>query len=124
MDKTEVIGGNRLFGVGEDHAFEHQSLDQKFIQNKASTFFFSMKSDAMEPYFMKEDVLIVDRSKNYQRGQVALVFYQNEMICRRIDYENGLLILRADSNRFQNITIGQEDEVKVFGVVIGLARHT
>ncbi len=123
MSKEEIIGGSRLFAMGEDHAFEHQSLDDKFVQNKASTFFFSMRSAAMAPLFMKGDVLIVDRSKNHDNGKVALVFYQNEMLCRRIKLENGVLSLLADSHHFQDITINQDDEIKIFGVVIGLARH-
>jgi DNA polymerase V len=123
MSKEETISGSRLFGIGEDHAFEHQSLDQKFVQNKASTFFFAMRSNAMAPLFMKEDVLIVDRSKKHEKGKVALVFYQNEMVCRRIDFEDSVLILRSDNSNFQDITIHQDDEVKIFGVVIGLARH-
>ena len=115
----------RLFAIGDDFAFERQSLDEKFVANKASTFFFHMNSQAMEPYICQEDTLIVDRSQKEKKNDVILAFYEDQMLCRRLgdDFGHGTLTLVADNPLFKKIRISQGEELKIFGVVIGIARH-
>ena len=51
-----------LFGIHDDFSEKYQSLDERFIKNKASTFFFKASGKAMAPLILPDDVLIVDRS--------------------------------------------------------------
>ena len=39
-----------LFGITNDHIENYQSLDERFVKNKASTYFFEAESDSMSPF--------------------------------------------------------------------------
>jgi DNA polymerase V len=51
-----------LFGISDDYIEKYQSLDARFIKNKASTFFFQAASDSMEPLIF-ENVISSDKIK-------------------------------------------------------------
>ena len=86
-----------LFGISEDHIKNYQSLDLRFIKNKAATFFFEAEGDAMFPYILEKDVLIVDRSLDPQSGSVVIASFGSEFFCRHLEYTETGVILRAEN---------------------------
>ena len=73
-----------LFGIHDDFSEKYQSLDERFIKNKASTFFFKASGKAMAPLIFPDDVLIVDRSVGPVDGRVAVIAFEGELLCKRI----------------------------------------
>lgn len=111
-----------LFGISEDFVEKYLSLDEKFTQNKASTFYVRASGDSMLPRIEDKDILVVDRSITPLSGSIIAVFFNGSPICKQFFVYNGKKYLRSFNTKYQDIEITEEDELEVFGVVIGLAR--
>lgn len=106
-----------LFGIKEDHQEHYQSLDERFVKNKLSTFFFEAEGDAMSPLVLPGDVLVVDRSVSAHFGHLILAIYNEEILCRRLVREKGKIVLRADNPKVRSIELTGERDLVVWGVV-------
>lgn len=112
-----------LFGISEDHIKSYQSLDLRFIKNKAATFFFEAEGDAMAPYVLEKDVLIVDRSLDPQPGSLVIASVGSDFYCRRLEHSGQNIILRAENPIYPDIEIKEQD-LQIFGVVRSFVRDT
>jgi DNA polymerase V len=114
-----------LFGISEDFIESYQSLDSLFIKNKFSTFFFEADGDSMEPTIFSGQILIVDRSIQNFIGRVAVVSFQNKLICKRIirskNSTDGLILYSDNHCRYPEIHVHNPDDLHYFGVVIAVA---
>ena len=112
-----------LFGIHDDFSEKYQSLNEHFIKNKASTFFFKASGHAMAPLILPDDILIVDRSIDPADGRVAVIAFEGELLCKRIfRFRNGV-ILRSDNPAYQDIRVSNELEAAVWGIVVAIARE-
>lgn len=110
-----------LFGISDDFIDKYQSLDQLFIRNKYSTFFFECSGDSMEPTIKNGQLLIVDRSiKDFHR-RVCIVVYEDKLVCKRVYLGNDSVILKSDNPKYKDIVIKNEDSTLFWGVVTGVA---
>jgi DNA polymerase V len=107
-----------LFGVSEDFLEEYQSLDERFIKNKTSTFFFQAVGDSMIPTIFPGEYLVVDRSIDQFHGRVCVVTYNGELLCKRVFKTREGLLLKSDNNRFKDIIVRESFETSLWGVVI------
>ncbi|MBT4760917.1 MAG: hypothetical protein HOO06_04390 [Bdellovibrionaceae bacterium] len=111
-----------LFGISEDYIENYQSLDERFVKNKSSTFFFQAEGSSMQPLIFSDDVLIVDRSIEYMHGRVSVFSLDGDMFCKRIFKRNGKLVLSSENKKFSDIVINEEQVFHLFGVVVAIAR--
>ena len=72
-----------LFGVSDDFSEDFLSLDSKLILHPEATFFFRASNDVLAPDILKNDILIVDRSKTPKKGDVVILYHDGERLCRR-----------------------------------------
>lgn len=107
-----------LFGIAEDFSEQYQSLDERFVKRKESTFFFQAVGSSMEPTIFPGEVLVVDRSLTTFNGRVCVVAYNGELICKRILLQRDHLLLRSDNKKFKDIPVFEEQDALVWGVVI------
>jgi len=112
-----------LFGIVNDHVENYQSLDKRFVKNKASTYFFEAESDSMSPLIMEKDVLIVDRSLESYPGCIVVCSLNGEMLCKRLIEKSGKLFLCSENKKYKDIELYEEGDFSVFGVVRGIARE-
>lgn len=117
---SEIACG--LFGISEDYVDDYLSLDEKFLKNKNSTFFVRASGDSMEPEIKAGDILIVDRSLEPEHQSIVALFYNGSPICKKLEFRYPYKRLVSLNNAYEPITIKEDDEVLIFGVVIGLAR--
>jgi DNA polymerase V len=110
-----------LFGVIEDFPEAYQSLDERFVRNRASTFFFESQGTAMEPSIFEGEILIVDRSIRQSEGRVCIVAYQDALLCRRLQKRQGRIWLVPDNPQHKVIEIAHPSELNIWGVVISKA---
>lgn len=110
-----------LFGVSDDFIEKYQSLDQLFIKNKFSTFFFEAAGDSMEPTIYPGQILIVDRSRTDFHGRVCVVNLDDKMICKRVIQKENLVILKSDNPKHKDIIIENNESLSFWGVVIANA---
>lgn len=106
-----------LFGISEDHLEDYQSLDQRFVKNKTSTYFFEAEGESMAPLILPGDVLVVDRSLKGSFGRVVIVVYEQELICRRLQREGGRIVLRSENPRYPDLCLSSDRELIFWGVV-------
>ncbi|MFC2075033.1 LexA family protein [Bdellovibrionota bacterium] len=112
-----------LFGISEDFTEKYLSLDERFIQNKASTYFFEAESDSMKPLICPGDILIVDRSLECRSGRVVVASISGEFVCKRFVRTADGVVLRSENRAYRDINVTEEMELVVFGVVRGIARE-
>ena len=112
-----------LFGIVNDHIENYQSLDERFVKNKASTYFFEAESNSMSPLIMEGDVLIVDRALESYPNCIVVCALNGEMLCKRLMEKNGSLFLFSENQSYKPIEINEESDFMVFGVVRGIARE-
>lgn len=110
-----------LFGITDDFIEERQSLDQLFIQNKNSTFFFECDGDSMEPTIRAGQILIIDRSITVFHNRVCIVRHEDKLMCKRVFIKNDSIVLRSDNQKYKDIVIINQESSILWGVVIGAA---
>ena len=110
-----------LFGISDDFIEDYQSLDQRFIKNRTSSFLFEADGDSMEPTIFKGDLLLVDRSiENFDR-KVCIVAFDGQLICKRVFKANNGITLRSDNTNYKDIVVMNNELVTIWGVVT--SRH-
>lgn len=109
-----------LFGISDDFIEKYQSLDSLYVKNKFATFFFEAAGDSMEPTIRSGQVLVVDRSRTDYWGRVAVLSYEDKLICKRIirPARGEGLILRSDNPKYKDILIENTDSVSFWGLVV------
>ncbi|MBT3236181.1 MAG: S24 family peptidase [Bdellovibrionales bacterium] len=112
-----------LFNVVEDHINPYLSLDERFVKNRHSTFFFRAKSEAMAPLITIGDTLIVDRSLPALPNMIVIASINGELICRRLKKIKHRLTLCADHPDHPPISIQETEEGVVWGVVRSSVRE-
>ena len=111
-----------LFGISEDFIENYLSLDEKFAKNREATFYIRASGDSMSPKIENGDILIVDRSIKAINRSIVAIFLNGTPMCKQIILEKNKKILRSFNQSYKEILIGEDDELALFGVVIGLAR--
>ena len=107
-----------LFGISDDFIENYQSLDERFVKNKESTFFFKATGKSMMPTIFPGEILVVDRSISNFDHRVCVVNYNGELLCKRVIIFSRHLILRSDNSTFKDISVFDEQSALVWGVVI------
>jgi len=110
-----------LFGISDDFIEKYQSLDQLFVKNKFSTFFFEAAGDSMEPTIYEGQILIVDRSLTAFHGRVCVVCVDDKMMCKRVLQKENLVILKSDNLKHKDIIIENNESLSFWGVVVANA---
>jgi DNA polymerase V len=110
-----------LFGISDDFIEKYQSLDQLFVKNKFSTFFFEAAGDSMEPTIFPGQILIVDRSRQDFHGHVCVVCLDDSMICKRVFQKENIVILKSDNHKYKDIVVENNESLSFWGVVIANA---
>jgi DNA polymerase V len=111
-----------LFGIADDFTENYLSLDEKYLTNKESTFFVRAGGDSMLPEIKPNDILIVDRSIKLTHGCIATFYLNGSAICKQyLKIPSGILLHSLNPDH-KDIHIKDDDELQLFGVVIGLAR--
>jgi len=111
-----------LFGISEDFIENYLSLDEKFAKNREATFYIRASGDSMLPRIENGDILVVDRSLPVRSGSIVAIFFNGTALCKQLIHESNQKILRSLNPKFKDIIIGEDDELALFGVVVGLAR--
>lgn len=110
-----------LFGITDDFIEKYQSLDQLFIKNKFSTFFFESTEDSMEPTIYRGQILIVDRSHTDFHGRVCVICLDDRVLCKRVIQKENYVILKSDNTKYKDIMIENNESLSFWGIVIANA---
>lgn len=112
---------NPGFGSHGEDMPEHIDLIRMLVKNKAATFFFRVGDTGMSEGFLnKEDILIVDRSRDVHDNCMAVCFLDGEFTLKKIKMENGkttLISANDNSGTQKPVIITKNSQSPVWGVV-------
>lgn len=111
-----------LFGISEDFLESSLCLNERFVKNKSSTYFFRAEGESMEPTIWDGDILIVDRSMEVQHKDIIVGHLFGDFICKQFTRSEGKVILQSFNPKMRPITLNEHSDFTFFGVVIGLGR--
>ena len=108
------------FGAAADDYMERGiDLNEQLIRNKAATYFFRMKGDAMrEAGIFDNDVLIVDRSLKLANGKIIVAVLNGELLVRRFHKNFSSAFLVPENSRYKSINLAEFNDFTVWGVVV------
>ncbi len=108
---------------GDDLVEKPLDLNDLLIDNPTATFFVRVAGDSMEgAKIFAGDILIVDRSVTPKDGAIVLAAVYGELVVKRLKKQRGVVQLCSEQEGYEPITITDNEEVFIWGVVIGSAR--
>ena len=106
--------------------YEEESLDfnNYLIENKPATFVFSVRGDSMTGASIENgDKVVVDRSRTPKHQDIVVAVVDGEYTIKRLFRQAGKIELRAENPAYPSIVFNKENELVVWGVVIGVVRR-
>jgi len=108
---------------GDDQVENILDINDLVVKNPASTFFVRVAGDSMEGVgIFDNDVLVVDRSKDAKDGLIVVAAVNGELVVKRLSIKGGLRQLISESELYSPITLGEDEECFIWGVVVGSVR--
>ena len=65
------------------------------------------------------DILVVDKSVRPKHGHIVVAFVDGQRLVKRLYRRAGRVALVAESPNYPTLDIGEEQELVVWGVVVG-----
>ncbi len=105
----------------EEELLDTISFDQFLIQNPTATYLVRVSGDSMiEAGILPGDIVIVDRSKNAQDGDIVIAQIDNDWTMKYLQIKNNQVSL-IPANKNYNI-IYPKEELNIGGVIVGVVR--
>jgi DNA polymerase V len=101
----------------EDFSDERIDLNKILIQNPLSTYYVKVIGNSMEPDFCDGDLLIIDKSLEWDDNRIALCFVEGEFTLKRIRYKDDKCFLIPSNSEYPLIEISEYDNSIIWGVV-------
>jgi len=106
----------------DDYLDRSLDLHSYLIKHPAATYLARAKGDSMQGRgIYNGDLLIVDRSRIVQHGDIIIAVLDGQLCCKILD-KNKHRLLSANKN-YQPIAINEFSELIIEGVVIHSVRH-
>jgi len=94
------------------------SLDQIVVKNKSATFYAKASGNSMIGAGIADgDVLVIDRSLEPADNKIAVCYIDGDFTVKRIKIEKNSICLVPENKAFEPITITEENELIIWGIV-------
>ena len=102
----------------DDHMDTKLDLNEHLVKHPAATFFVRVTGDSMINAGIHDgDLLVVDRSLEPKIGKVVIAAVTGELTVKRYARSNGKVFLMPENENYQPITINEEEDIHIWGVV-------
>lgn len=101
----------------DDFFHDYISLDELLVDHKETTFFARVSGSSMGNDFSDGDLLIIDKSLEWEENKIALCFIDGEFTLKRIKMNDGKCFLVPSNKDFPLIEVNYEQGVTIWGVV-------
>ena len=107
----------------DDHVAQRLNPSDYLVENDAATFFVRVKGDSMiEAGIFDNDVLVIDRSRTQQTGDIVLAMLDGEFTVKILGQsEEGVNLIPANRD-YPSIEIKKGQSLEIWGVVTGSMR--
>ncbi len=93
-------------------------LNKELSTNQLATFYIKVKGNSMiDAGINDKDVLVVDRSLEPKNNKIAICFIDGEFTVKRLRIENNELQLIPENSKYKPITITEENQFIIWGIV-------
>jgi len=107
----------------EEYAEGTLDLHRYLIPHQESSFYVRIKGQSMTGAgILDGDLLVVDRSREPRHGDIVLAVIDNELTVKELDQQGPQPRLRAHHPDYAPIAMRSEQELLVWGVVVGVVR--
>lgn len=101
-----------------DHLEKLISLDELFEIRAPHVYLAKISGDSMQGAgIFNGDLVIVDRSKTAQHGDIVVAALNTECVCKRLHKRGDQVVLIAENPKFPPRYVMEGDELVVWGVV-------
>ncbi|MCH7418629.1 LexA family protein [Pseudomonas mosselii] len=101
-----------------DHLERHISLDELFDLRAPHVYLVQVEGDSMQGAgIFSGDLLIVDRSKEAEHGDIVIAAINAEPVCKRLYRRDGVLILQSENPAYPQRHVMEGDDLIIWGVV-------
>lgn len=101
-----------------DHLEKHISLDELFEIRAPHVYLVKIEGESMiGAGIYSGDLVIVDRSREAQHGDIVIAALNTEPLCKRLHKSAGQLILMSEHKSYPPRHILEGDELAIWGVV-------
>jgi DNA polymerase V len=108
----------------DDYLESGLDLNGLLVRNPAATFMVRVSGDSMIDVGIHDgDILVVDRSETAAHGKIVVAALDGEMTVKRLHLKGGRCRLVPENKAFQPIQVGTEQDLQVWGVVVGVVRR-
>tara|TARA_B100000780_G_scaffold74702_1_gene50233 strand:+ start:2641 stop:3075 length:435 start_codon:yes stop_codon:yes gene_type:complete len=102
----------------EDHLDLDLDLNSYLIQHPSATFCVRVEGESMiGAGIQSDDVIMIDRSLDPQKGSIVLAVLDGEFTVKRVDVQDDKLYLLPENPKLKPIEVGEEMSFQVWGVV-------
>jgi DNA polymerase V len=117
-----TVSAGTPFGV-TDHIDRKLDLNEHLIQHPAATFFVRAAGKSMLGAGIDEgDMLIVDKSLEVKNGKIIIAAINGELTVKRYQRFGDKVTLIAENDEFDDIKLGEGEELNVWGVVTNIIK--
>lgn len=103
-----------------DYEESRLDINEYLVRNPVSTFFFPVQGDSMEgAEIFDGDILVVDKSVRPRHGHIIVAFVDGLRLVKRLYRRGGRMALEAENPKYPPLTITEEMDCVIWGVVVG-----
>jgi DNA polymerase V len=94
-----------------------KDLHKLLIPNPISTFYGRIKGDSMYKAGVDDgDIIMIDKSLEYQEGDLAVCWYKDGFLLKRVEESNGKTWLVSANPKYPPLEV--TGDFKIWGIVI------
>jgi len=109
---------------GDDQVENVLDINDLVVHHPAATFFVRVEGDSMEGAgIFSGDVLVVDKSLTAKDGSIVVAAVYGEMVVKRLKAKGETHELVSEHVGYDPITINENDDCFIWGVVVGSVRQ-
>ncbi len=107
----------------DDYVEQQLNPNDYLVENNTTTFFVRVKGDSMiEAGIFDNDVLVIDRSKTQQTGDIVLAVLDGEFTVKTLDWSKKSVKLIPANQSYPVIEVKKGQSLEIWGVVTGSMR--
>ncbi|MBK0058134.1 translesion error-prone DNA polymerase V autoproteolytic subunit [Pseudomonas sp. S44] len=101
-----------------DHLERQISLDELFELRAPHVYLVQVEGDSMQGAgIFSGDLLIVDRSKDAEHGDIVIAAINAEPVCKRLHKRGGVVMLLSENPSYPPRYVMEGDDLVIWGVV-------
>lgn len=110
--------------AADDDLEDTLDLNEMLIKHPSTTFFLRVSGNSMvNAGIYPDDILIVDRSLEPLDGKIVIASVNGELTVKRLASKKNKVQLIAENDNYPPITITEEMDFRVWGVVINVIHY-